>query len=424
VTKIKVYGRQKLNGAVPISGAKNAALPLAAASILSAEPLRLSNVPPLVDTDTMLDLLKSLGVSCDRRSTSPYADVVELRASSVASLKASYDIVKKMRASILVLGPLLTRFGECEVSLPGGCAIGVRPVDLHLKGLEAMGAKIELRNGYIRAVAPKGLRGTEFGFPAVTVTGTENLMMAAVLAKGVTVLKNAAREPEIVNLANGLNKMGAKISGHGTGTIAIEGVSGLHAAEHSVLPDRIEAGTYAVAAGITGGRVDLIGENLSELLPSFREKMEEAGLAFTSLENGLRVEGSGEIAPLQIDTAPYPGFPTDLQAQSMALLCCAGGESLVTENIWENRFMHAAELMRMGADIGVSGARARIAGVKRLRGASVMATDLRASVSLVLAALAADGETIVDRVYHLDRGYCRVKEKLAACGVEVERIKG
>jgi UDP-N-acetylglucosamine 1-carboxyvinyltransferase len=423
VTRIKVYGGQKLNGTIPISGAKNSVLPLAVASILSPEGLKLNNVPPLVDVNTMLDLLESLGAEYDRKSESPYADVVELRTRSVKNPKASYEIVKKMRASILVLGPLLARFGECEVSLPGGCAIGVRPVDLHLKGLEALGAKIELRDGYIRAVAPKGLKGTEFRFATPTVTGTENIMMAAALADGVTVLRNVAREPEIVDLANGLNKMGAKISGQGTDVIVAEGVTSLRAAEHRVLPDRIEAGTYAAAAGITGGRVDLAGENLPELLSSFREKMEEAGLKFTPFKDGLRVEGSGEIAPLKVDTAPYPGFPTDLQAQTMALLCYAKGRSVITENIWENRFMHAAELMRMGADIAVSGARACINGGKQLRGASVMATDLRASVSLVLAALAAEGDTLVDRVYHLDRGYCRLEEKLAACGVTVERVK-
>ncbi len=328
-----------------------------------------------------------------------------------------------MRASILILGPLLSRFGTCMVSLPGGCAIGVRPIDLHLKGMQALGAKVELKDGYVHASAPKGLMGAEIDFPIVTVTGTENVMMAAVLASGTTVLKNAAREPEIIDLANCLNKMGANISGQGTNTIIINGVSSLHNVEHSVVPDRIEAGTYAIAAGISNGHVDLVGGNFRALLPSFVEKMEQVGLVFTDIENGLRVESSGHIAPVDIQTEPYPGFPTDLQAQMMALLCLADGESNIQENIWENRFMHVAELSRMGANIEIHNACAKVRGVKELKGAPVMATDLRASFSLVLAALAAKGKTVIDRVYHLDRGYSYVKEKLAGCGVIIDRIQ-
>ncbi|MDR1983035.1 MAG: UDP-N-acetylglucosamine 1-carboxyvinyltransferase [Holosporaceae bacterium] len=422
MVKIKVYGNQKIDGIVPISGAKNSALPLLAAAILSSNSLKLKNVPPLLDVSTMLDLLESLGATYQINQDSMYANTIELKADSIYNFTAPYEIVKKMRASILVLGPLLARFGKCKVSLPGGCAIGVRPIDLHLKGLEALGATIDLSDGYIRASAANGLKGSDFDFPTTTVTGTENVMLAATLAEGTTVLKNAALEPEIIDLANCLNKMGAKISGHGTSTIVIKGVTSLHEAEYSVMPDRIEAGTYAIAAGITRGRVDLIGGNFRKLLPSFIDKMEKAGLRFTDIENGLRVEYSGELSPISVNTEPFPGFPTDLQAQTMAMLCFVNGESNIYENIWENRFMHAAELMRMGANITVFQAHANIKGGKRLKGAPVMATDLRASISLVLAALAADGSTIIDRVYHLDRGYCCVKEKLANCGVTIDRI--
>jgi UDP-N-acetylglucosamine 1-carboxyvinyltransferase len=420
--KIKVYGNQKVNGVIPISGAKNSALPLLAASILSSGGLKLKNVPPLLDVDTMLNLLESLGVVYRVDQDSFHSTTVELKTDSIYNFTAPYEIVKKMRASILVLGPLLARFGKCKVSLPGGCAIGVRPVDLHLKGLETLGAKIDLKDGYIYADAVNGLRGASFEFPIATVTGTENIMMAAILADGVTTLKNAAREPEIVDLANCLNKMGAKISGHGTNTIVIKGVVSLREVEYSVLPDRIEAGTYAIVAGITGGQVDLIGGDFRELLPSFIEKMEQIGLSFSDIKNGIRVESMGKISPTNINTEPYPGFPTDLQAQTMALLCLADGESCISENIWENRFTHASELMRMGANITISGSQARVTGVKQLTGAPVMATDLRASFSLILAALAAKGDTIIDKIYHLDRGYCCVKEKLANCGISIERI--
>ncbi|MDR2157838.1 MAG: UDP-N-acetylglucosamine 1-carboxyvinyltransferase [Holosporaceae bacterium] len=422
IAKIKVPGGQKVCGVVPVSGAKNAALPLLASSILSNNGLRLNNVPKLLDVDTMFSLLESLGATCQVVKNSVYNDSVELKTDSIHNFTAPYDMVKKMRASILVLGPLLARCGRCKVSLPGGCAIGVRPIDLHLKGMEALGAAIDLKNGYVHATAKNGLRGADFEFPIVTVTGTENIMMAAVLAEGTTVLKNAAKEPEIVDLANCLNKRGAKISGHGTDTIVINGVSGLREAEYDVLPDRIEAGTYAIAAGITGGSVDLIGGNFEELLPSFMDKMKQMGLELSAIENGTRVKCSGKLSSASVNTEPHPGFPTDLQAQTMALMCLVEGESNIFESIWENRFMHVAELMRMGADITVSGAHASVRGVKQLRGAPVMATDLRASFSLVLAALAAKGDTIIDRVYHLDRGYCCVKEKLAGCGVTVERI--
>lgn len=421
--RIEICGPQKANGVVHISGAKNAALPLLAASLLSDDSLTLTNISPLVDVKTMIELLEELGVSSHITNDSFDSHTVFLKTDSINNFTAPYEIVKKMRASILILGPLLSRFGKCTVSLPGGCAIGVRPIDLHLKGMEALGAKVELKDGYVYATAPNGLKGAEIDFPIVTVTGTENVLMAATLAEGTTVLKNAAREPEIIDLADCLNKMGAKISGQGSATISIQGVSRLKHAEHCVIADRIEAGTYAIAAGITGGKIDLVGGNFRALLPTFIEKMEEAGLTFSDIENGLRVEGSGKIAPIDIQTEPYPGFPTDLQAQTMALLTLADGESNIYENIWENRFMHVAELARMGADIEIHNAHAKIHRVKGLTGAPVMATDLRASFSLVLAALAANGKTVVDRVYHLDRGYSCVKEKLASCGVVINRVE-
>ena len=421
--KIEIVGPQRINGTVHISGAKNAALPLLAASLLSDDSLTLKNVSPLVDVKTMLNLLEELGAVPHITSDSLDSQTISLKTDSIDNFTAPYEIVKKMRASILILGPLLSRFGMCMVSLPGGCSIGVRPIDLHLKGMQALGANVDLRDGYVHVSALHGLKGAEIDFPIVTVTGTENVMMAAVLASGTTVLKNAAREPEIVDLANCLNKMGADISGHGTSTIVINGVNSLHHTEHSVIPDRIEAGTYAIAAGITNGCVNLIGGDFRSLLPSFVEKMEQVGLIFTDIDNGLRVESSGHIAPVDIQTEPYPGFPTDLQAQTMALLCLADGESNIQENIWENRFMHVAELSRMGANIEIHNAHAKIIGVNGLKGAPVMATDLRASFSLVLSALAANGKTVIDRVYHLDRGYSCVKEKLAGCGVVIDRIQ-
>lgn len=423
VAKIKIYGKQKLNGSINISGAKNAALPLLAAGLLSSDALCLKNVPPLVDVSTMISLLEKLGVECNKTNETSYSTTVFLKTDAVNNFTAPYEIVKKMRASILVLGPLVSRFGECMVSLPGGCAIGVRPIDIHLKAMESLGAKITLKDGYVYATAPKGLKGTELNLPIATVTGTENIIMAAALADGTTIIKNAAKEPEIKDLADCLNEMGADISGQGTDTIIINGKTSLRYAEHQVIPDRIEAGTYAIAAGITRGRVDLLGGNIKDILPCFIDKMTQAGLIFTAINNGLRVESSGEILPVDIETEAYPGFPTDLQAQTMSLLCLARGISNIHETIWENRFMHVAELARMGACITVANSRATVTGVKSLAGTTVMATDLRASFALVLAALTAEGDTIVDRVYHLDRGYCCVKEKFAGCGVTVERIQ-
>jgi UDP-N-acetylglucosamine 1-carboxyvinyltransferase len=422
MTKLKIFGNQKVNGVVHISGAKNAALPLLAASLLSSDGMKFSNVPSLADVSTMLSLLEELGATYKITKETDGANSVRFKTDSIENFTASYEIVKKMRASILVLGPLLTRFGRCTVSLPGGCAIGVRPIDLHLKGMEALGANITLQDGYVYATASHGLKGAEFEFPTVTVTGTENILMAATLADGVTILKNVAKEPEIVDLANCLNKMGARIEGHGTDTIIINGVQELHCAQHSVIPDRIETGTYAIAAAITKGKIDLMGNNLRDLLPTFLDKLTQTGVYISDINGGIRVESSGKIAPIDLETAPFPGFPTDLQAQTMALLCLADGQSNIYENIWENRFMHVAELSRMRADIVVSNAHAQVTGVQQLAGAQVMATDLRASFSLVLAALAADGDTIIDRVYHLDRGYCCVKEKLAGCGVLIERM--
>ena len=423
IAKMKIYGNQRLDGTIRISGAKNSALPLLAASLLSSNGLCLKNVPPLTDITTMLFLLQELGIDSHVTKDTIHSCTVNLEKGVVSNFVAPYDIVRKMRASILVLGPLLARYGRCVVSLPGGCAIGIRPIDLHLKGMEALGAEIILKDGYVHATAPNGLTGSIFEFPVVSVTGTENVMMAATLAHGQSILKNAAKEPEVIDLANCLNKMGAKISGHGTETIVIDGVTDLKNTEYSVLPDRIEAGTYAIAAGITDGRVNIIGNNLRSILHSFIDKMTEAGLLFSDIENGLCVESSGKIKSIDIETSPYPGFPTDLQAQTMSLLCLAEGESNIHESIWENRFMHVAELARMGADISVSGSYALVRGVKKLTGANVMATDLRASFGLVLSGLVADKDTVIDRVYHLDRGYCCVKEKLSGCGVVIERIQ-
>jgi UDP-N-acetylglucosamine 1-carboxyvinyltransferase len=422
VEKLKVYGNQKVNGIINISGAKNAALPILAAGLLSEYGMNFSNVPPLADVSTMLSLLEKLGVSSRMTKDAIHAMSVYLKTDSVDSFTATYEIVKKMRASILVLGPLLARFGRCSVSMPGGCAIGVRPIDFHIEGMKALGAHVELKDGYVHAVAKRGLRGAIFKFPIISVTGTENVMMAATLADGVTVLQNAAQEPEVVDLANCLIKMGAKISGAGTNVITITGVTSLHSAQHNIIPDRIEAGSYAIAAGITGGHVDLIGENLRSMLPTFTDKMSQAGLVFSDIPNGIRVESSGKIGPIDIETAEFPGYPTDLQAQSMSLLCLADGTSNIHENIWENRFQHVPELCRMGAKISYSASHATVMGIHKFTSAPVMATDLRASFGLVLAALAADGDSVIDRVYHLDRGYCCLKEKFAGCGVLVERI--
>ncbi|WP_163849241.1 UDP-N-acetylglucosamine 1-carboxyvinyltransferase [Pseudooceanicola aestuarii] len=417
---IHVTGNGPLNGEIPIAGAKNACLTLMPATLLSDEPLILTNAPRLSDIRTMSMLLESLG--CE---ITPNADgtVQELRTAQITNHKAEYDIVRKMRASILVLGPMLARDGQATVSLPGGCAIGARPVDLHLRALEAMGAELDLRDGYVHATARGGLRGGTFEFPIVSVGATENALMAATLAKGTTVLKNAAREPEIVDLALCLSRMGAQIDGAGTDTITVQGVDRLHGATHAVVTDRIELGTYMLAPAICGGRVLLKGGR-RDLVSAFCVKLEEAGIGIEETPDGLVVERKGNrVRPVNVVTEPFPGFPTDLQAQMMALLCTADGTSVLEERIFENRFMHAPELTRMGARIDVQGGTATVQGVDRLRGAPVMATDLRASVSLILAALAAEGETVVNRVYHLDRGYEQVEQKLSACGAKIERVK-
>jgi len=418
---ILVRGNGALSGAIPIAGAKNACLTLMPATLLSDEPLTLTNAPRLSDIRTMTQLLQSLGAEV---ASLQDGLVLALSSHSISSLKADYEIVRKMRASILVLGPMLARYGEATVSLPGGCAIGARPVDLHLKALEAMGADLDLRDGYVHAKAPGGrLKGAVVEFPFVSVGATENALMAATLAKGTTVLKNAAREPEIVDLARCLKKMGAKIDGEGTGTITIEGIDRLGGATHQVVTDRIELGTYMLVPAICGGEVECIGGTL-DLVESFAEKLDAAGVSVTQTNRGLKVaRKNGRVRAVDVMTEPFPGFPTDLQAQMMALLCTAEGTSVLEEKIFENRFMHAPELIRMGAKIDVHGGHATVTGVEKLKGAPVMATDLRASVSLILAGLAAEGETIVSRVYHLDRGYERVEEKLRACGAHIERIQ-
>lgn len=417
---ILVTGGGALSGEIPIAGAKNACLTLMPATLLSDQPLTLTNAPRLSDIATMTTLLQSLGAEV---SSLQGGQVLALSSHDLNNLRADYDIVRKMRASILVLGPLLAREGHAVVSLPGGCAIGARPVDLHLKGLEALGAKLELKDGYVHADAPGGLKGATHEFPFVSVGATENVLMAATLARGTTVLKNAAREPEIVDLAECLIRMGAQIEGHGTSTITIEGVDRLGGATHAVVTDRIELGTYMLAPAITGGTVELLGGRI-DLVAAFCEKLDQAGVTVEETARGLRVSRkNGRVSAVDITTEPFPGFPTDLQAQMMALLCTAEGTSVLEEKIFENRFMHAPELIRMGANIDVHGGTARVTGVERLRGAPVMATDLRASVSLILAGLAAEGETLVSRVYHLDRGYERVEEKLGACGAKIERVK-
>jgi UDP-N-acetylglucosamine 1-carboxyvinyltransferase len=417
--KIVVTGNGSLRGQIPIAGAKNACLALMPATLLSDEPLTLTNAPRLSDIRTMTTLLQSLGAEVTALNE---GRVLALSSHGLDSHTAEYDIVRKMRASILVLGPLLARHGRAVVSLPGGCAIGARPVDLHLRALEAMGATLDLRDGYVHAEAASGLRGAVVDFPLVSVGATENALMAATLAKGTTVLRNAAREPEIVDLARCLRAMGAQIEGEGTGEITVQGVDRLHGATHPVVIDRIELGTYMLAPAIAGGSVDLPGGRL-ELIGAFAEKLEAAGVSVTETAEGLTVaRENGGIRAVDVVTEPFPGFPTDLQAQMMALLCRAEGVSVLEERIFENRFMHAPELMRMGAQIDVQGGTATVTGVDTMRGAPVMATDLRASVSLILAGLAAEGETVVSRVYHLDRGYERVEEKLSAVGAKIERI--
>ncbi|NYT84385.1 UDP-N-acetylglucosamine 1-carboxyvinyltransferase [Pollutimonas harenae] len=415
--KLHITGGTRLNGEVTISGAKNAALPILCASLLTADTVTLHNVPALNDIGTTLRLLKQLGVQSDHSKDG----IVHLDASQVTSLEAPYELVKTMRASILVLGPLLTRFGEARVSLPGGCAIGQRPVDQHIKGLEAMGADIKIEHGFVVAKATR-LKGTAIRTDMVTVTGTENLMMAAVLAEGRTTLENAAREPEIVDLAELLNKMGARIQGHGTDQIIIDGVERLHGASHQVVADRIEAGTFLCAVGATGGEI-MLRQAAPHTMGAVISKLEEAGLTIECGDDWIRGSMSKRPRATGFRTREYPGFPTDMQAQLMALNTIADGTAVIVENIFENRYMHVQELGRMGAQIDIDGHTAVVTGVPQLSGATVMATDLRASASLVIAGLAAFGETTVERIYHLDRGYERMEEKLRSIGAQITRLQ-
>ncbi|AVM74368.1 UDP-N-acetylglucosamine 1-carboxyvinyltransferase [Magnetospirillum gryphiswaldense] len=426
--RIRIIGGTPLKGIIAIGGAKNAALTLMPACLLTDQTLSLSNLPHLVDITTMANLLAQHGVGMALNGASAQGGhtgrVLDLTAAEIVNTTAPYDLVRKMRASVLVLGPLLARCGQAKVSLPGGCAIGTRPVDLHLKALEQMGAVIELTEGYIHAKVEGRLKGAHIIFPQVTVGGTENILMAATLAEGETVIANAAREPEVTDLAQCLVAMGAKIEGIGTGTLRVQGQDRLHGAEYSVVPDRIETGTYAVAAAITRGDVELVGARY-DLMESVNKVLRDCGVVIEETARGMRVCGDvHDIVGTDIMTEPYPGFPTDMQAQLMALAATANGASMITETIFENRYMHVPELLRMGARVNVHGSSAIVRGVKALSGAQVMATDLRASSSLILAGLAAQGETIINRVYHLDRGYERVEEKLAACGANIERIKG
>jgi UDP-N-acetylglucosamine 1-carboxyvinyltransferase len=420
--RIRITGGARLSGEIAISGAKNAALPLMTAALLSDQPLVLKNMPWLADIAFMADLLRSLGAEASYVPDPRLGGTLTLCARSLSATTADYDIVRKMRASFLILGPLVAREGEAKVSLPGGCAIGARPVDLHLKALEAMGAEIELSDGYVVARAPSGLKGARIEFPFVSVGATENALMAATLARGQTVLANAACEPEIVDLGECLKSMGARISGLGTPDIVVEGVARLHTAEHSVLPDRIETGTYAMATAIAGGDIHLTGTR-ADLVQNVIALLRSIGTEIAETNRGLSIHRNG-VRPVSVDatTAPFPGFPTDLQAQFMALMTVANGTSHIRETIFENRFMHVPELMRMGADVRIDGDTAIVRGVEGLKGAPVMATDLRASVSLVLAGLAAEGETIVNRVYHLDRGFERLEEKLSGVGAHIERL--
>lgn len=421
--RIAITGGARLEGEIAISGAKNSALKLMAASLLSDQPLRLTNMPRLADTRFLGRLLERLGVRVLEMEGLEGPETI-LHAAEITSAFASYDLVRQMRASFNVLGPLLARTGHAKVSLPGGCTIGARPVDLHLKALEQLGARIDLAEGYVYATAPHGLKGARIELPFVSVGATEHTLLAAVLAEGETVLEGAAREPEIGDLADCLNAMGAKVEGAGTSTIRITGVSRLHGATHSVIPDRIEAGTYAVAAAMAGGEVRLT-KTRAHLIQTLLDKLEEAGAEVRPLNDGVEIKRNGaRLKAVEMTTEAYPGFATDLQAQFMALMTTADGESVIRETIFENRFLHAPELARLGADITVHGGEARVKGVDQLRGAQVMATDLRASVSLVIAGLAAEGETVVNRVYHLDRGFERLEEKLGACGARVKRLRG
>ena len=425
--RIRIVGGNELNGRIPISGAKNAALPLMIASLLTDDTLTLENVPHLADVEQLIRILGNHGVDYSvngrrERQHEGYSRTINFTARNIVDTTAPYELVSKMRASFWVIGPLLAREGEATVSLPGGCAIGTRPVDLFLDGLQALGADIDVDNGYVVAKAKQGLKGNRFVFPKVSVGATHVLMMAASLAKGETVLENAAREPEIVNLAECLNAMGARISGAGTPTITIQGVDSLSGARHRVIPDRIETGTYAMAVAMTGGDVVLEGTR-ADLLQNALHVLEGAGAEISSVDGGIRVQRNGNgIKPVEVTTEPFPGFPTDLQAQLMGLMTMAQGKSSITETIFENRFMHVQELARLGARISLSGQTAIVEGVSKLKGAPVMATDLRASVSLVIAGLAAEGETTVNRVYHLDRGFERLEEKLSRCGAVIERL--
>jgi len=418
--KFLITGGQRLDGEIRISGSKNSSLPIIAATLLASTPITIGNLPRLKDVSTLIKLIERMGVTCD------VDEQMKLRVdtSTIQEFQAPYDLVRTMRASILVLGPLVARFGEAVVSLPGGCAIGSRPVDLHLQGLKAMGADIDVINGYVHAKANGRLKGARIVFDTVTVTGTENLLMAAALAEGTTLLENAAREPEIDDLADCLIKMGAKITGAGTDTITIEGVEQLHGCHHDVISDRIETGTFLIAAAITGGRVTLRDTDPS-LLDATLQKLREAGADIEVGENWIRLDMHGRRPKaVSLRTAPYPGMPTDMQAQFSAMNTLAEGTGTIVETIFENRFMHMQELMRMGADIQIEGNTAIIRGVDALEGAPVMATDLRASASLVIAALAAKGDTLVDRIYHIDRGYEDIEAKLSALGAKIERIKG
>ena len=424
--KIIIRGGKRLAGTIPVSGAKNSALTLIPCALLTDEPLTLRNLPRLADIDGFQHLMNQFGVSTSIAGSRPedFGRVMTFEATRITSSTAPYELVRKMRASILVLGPMLARMGEATVSLPGGCAIGNRPIDLHLKVLEAMGAQIEMAAGYVRALAPDGgLPGGEFDFPVVSVGATENALMAAATASGTTRLRNAAREPEIVDLCNLLVAMGAEIEGIGQSDLTIRGVKRLHGATYRVMPDRIEAGSYACAAAITGGEVTLLGAKADEMTAT-SHALRSAGVHVEAVKGGLHIAADGPLKAVNLSTAPYPGFATDMQAQLMALLCRAEGTSVLNETIFENRYMHVPELNRMGAQIETSGRTAIVHGVARMHGAEVMATDLRASMSLVIAGLAAEGETQVHRLYHLDRGYERLEEKLALLGAEVERVGG
>ena len=413
--KLLIEGGARLTGEVAISGAKNAALPILCSALLTAEPVTFTNVPRLNDIDTLLELLGQMGVKIAREG-----NTVTLDAAGLNNPVAPYEMVKTMRASILVLGPLVARCGEARVSLPGGCAIGARPVDQHIKGLQAMGAEVRVEHGYVHATVPR-LKGARLFTDMVTVTGTENLMMAAALADGETVIENAAREPEVVDLANCLVAMGAQISGAGSDVIRIRGVERLHGATHRIMPDRIETGTYLCAAAVTGGSVRLTGTS-SSYLDAVIDKLMDAGCEVVSERDAIRLSAPARLNAVSLRTAPYPAFPTDMQAQFMAINAVAKGVAMIRETIFENRFMHAVELQRLGADIRIDGNTAVVQGVAKLEGATVMATDLRASASLVVAGLVAEGETVIERIYHLDRGYERLEEKLAALGAKVRRL--